>query len=84
MATRVMLNWATPLPGETEAVSYVGRYDASSGAKWGYVLPVEFVSADTTERRLRFTCRAIEGAQGTQENTVRWMDQGDDAVRPAK
>jgi hypothetical protein len=52
---RVMLNWATPRPGETEAITYVGRYDASAGARWGYVLPVEFVSADTTERRLRFT-----------------------------
>jgi hypothetical protein len=52
---KVMLNWATPRPGETEAVRYVGRHDASSAAKWGYVLPVEFVSADTTERRLTFT-----------------------------
>ena len=52
---KVMLNWATPRPGETEAVRYIGRYDASSGAKWGYVLPVEFVSADTAERRLTFT-----------------------------
>ena len=52
---RVMLNWATPRPGETESITYVGRYDASAGARWGYVLPVEFVAADTTERRLRFT-----------------------------
>ena len=52
---RVMLTWATPRPGETEAIIHVGRYDAGSGAKWGYVLPVELVSADTTGRRLRFT-----------------------------
>lgn len=52
---KVMLTWATPRPGETEAIIYVGRHDASSGAKWGYVLPVEFVSADRTERRLTFT-----------------------------
>jgi len=52
---KVVLTWATPRPGETEAVRYVGRYDASSGAKWGYVLPVEFVSADTAERQLTFT-----------------------------
>src|SRR5207245_9158549 len=51
---KVVLNWATPRRGETEAVRYVGRYDASSRAKWGYVLPVEFVSADTAERRLTF------------------------------
>ena len=52
---KVVLNWATPRPGETEAVRYIGRYDTTSGAKWGYVLPVEFVSADTAERQLTFT-----------------------------
>ena len=52
---KVVLNWATTRAGETEAIRYVGRYDASSGAKWGYVLPVEFASADTVERRLTFT-----------------------------
>jgi hypothetical protein len=52
---RVMLTWATPRPGETDALIYVGRHDANSAAKWGYVLPAEFVSADTSARRLRFT-----------------------------
>ena len=52
---KVLLNWATPRAGETEAVRYIARYDASSGGEWGYVLPVEFVSANTTERRLTFT-----------------------------
>jgi hypothetical protein len=52
---KVMLNWATSRPGETEAIRYVGRYDVSAGANWGYILPVEFVSADTTARRLTFT-----------------------------
>jgi hypothetical protein len=52
---KVMLTWATPRPGEADAIIYVGRYDASSRLKWGYVLPVEFVSADTTKRRLTFT-----------------------------
>jgi hypothetical protein len=51
---KVILNWATNRPGETEAIRYVGRYDVSAGAKWGYILPVEFVSADTTARRLTF------------------------------
>jgi hypothetical protein len=51
---KVMLNWATTRPGETEAIRFVGRYDATAGAKWGYILPVEFVSADTTARRLTF------------------------------
>ncbi len=52
---RVVLNWATPRPGETEAIRYIGRYEPSTVAKWGYVLPVEFVSADTTTRQLTFT-----------------------------
>jgi hypothetical protein len=30
---QVMLNWATPRPGETEAVRYVERDQASAGAK---------------------------------------------------
>jgi hypothetical protein len=51
---KVMLTWGTPDPGETEAIIYVGRYEASSGAKWGYVLPADFVSADTTEHSLTF------------------------------
>jgi hypothetical protein len=52
---KVVLEWATPRTGETDAVRYVGRYDASSRTKWGYVLPVEFVSADTAQRWLTFT-----------------------------
>ena len=52
---KVMLNWATSRPGETEAIRYVGRHDVSAGAKWGYILPAEFVSVDTTARRLTFT-----------------------------
>jgi hypothetical protein len=51
---KIRLTWATPRPGETEAIIYVGRYEAGSG-KWGYVLPVEFVSADTADQRLTFT-----------------------------
>jgi hypothetical protein len=51
---KVRLTWATPRPGETDAIIYVGRYEGVSG-KWGYVLPVEFVSADTADQRLTFT-----------------------------
>jgi hypothetical protein len=51
---KIRLTWATPRPGETDAIIYVGRYEAGSG-KWGYVLPVEFVSADTADQRLTFT-----------------------------
>ena len=51
---KIQLTWATPRPGETEAIVYVGRDEAGS-AKWGYVLTVEFVSADTANQRLTFT-----------------------------
>jgi hypothetical protein len=54
-ADKVMITWATPRPGETEAITYIGRYEASPDGHYGYVLPVEFVSADTTERKLTFT-----------------------------
>jgi hypothetical protein len=64
---KVVLNWAMTSPGETEAIRYVGRYDQTNGAKWGYVLPVEFVSADTTARQLTFTVavpsRALKALQ---------------------
>jgi hypothetical protein len=52
---KVMVTWGTPRPGETEAITYIGRYEASPDGHYGYVLPVEFVSADTTERKLTFT-----------------------------
>jgi hypothetical protein len=51
---KVQLTWATPRPGETDAIIYVGRDEAGS-AKWGYVLTVEFVSADMANQRLTFT-----------------------------
>src|SRR5687768_17302018 len=31
---KVQLTWATPRPGETEAITYVGRYEPGS-RKWG-------------------------------------------------
>jgi len=51
---KVHLTWATPRPGETDAIIYVGRDEAGS-TKWGYVLTVEFVSADTANQQLTFT-----------------------------
>jgi hypothetical protein len=66
---KVKLTWATPSPGETEAITYVGRYDASSG-KWGYVLPVEFVSADTTERWLTVTTTVPSKALDTLQTVA--------------
>jgi hypothetical protein len=51
---RVLVTWSTSSPGQTDSINYVGRYEGS-GSNWGYVLPVEFVSADTAARRLTFT-----------------------------
>ena len=59
---RVTLTWGTPRPGETDAIIYVGRYEARSVSSYGYVLPVEFVSADTTERLMTFTVAIPSGA----------------------
>lgn len=59
---RVTLTWGTPSPGETDAIIYIGRYEARSVSSYGYVLPVEFVSADTTERRMTFTVAIPSGA----------------------
>ena len=64
---KIRLTWATPRPGETEAIIYVGRYEAGSG-NWGYVLPVEFVSADTGEQRLTFTTAVPSQAIKTLQN----------------
>jgi hypothetical protein len=52
---KVMLTWGTPGPGETDAIIYVGRYEAKSLSNFGDVLPVEFVSADTTKHEMTFT-----------------------------
>jgi hypothetical protein len=63
---KVVLTWATPRPGETEAIVYVGRYDASSSAgKWGYVLPADLVATDTAARRLTFTVAVPSAALKT-------------------
>jgi hypothetical protein len=52
---RLLLIWATPRPGETDVVTYLGRHEANADVRHGYVLPVEFVSADTTARELTFS-----------------------------
>lgn len=69
---KVMVTWATPRPGETEAITYIGRYEASPDGHYGYVLPVEFVSADTTEHKLTFTMQAPSKAL----NAVRKVPSG--------
>ncbi|MEP7305233.1 MAG: hypothetical protein ABJA98_06920 [Acidobacteriota bacterium] len=63
---KIRLTWATPRPGETEAIIYVGRDEAGSG-KWGYVLPAEFVSADTAAQRLTLTTAVPSQAINTRQ-----------------
>ena len=52
---RITMTWATPGPGETDAIIYVGHYTAQDRGSWGYVLPAEFVSADIPKHHVTFT-----------------------------
>ena len=51
---RVILTWVTSGEGKTDDIIYVGQYDKSSGSHYGYVLPVELVSIDKTNRTITF------------------------------
>jgi hypothetical protein len=62
---RLVLIWATPRPGETEAITYIERYTDSAVLKSGYVLPVEFVSADPTASQLTFSLTPPPDAAAT-------------------
>ncbi|PYR46640.1 MAG: hypothetical protein DMF89_21420 [Acidobacteria bacterium] len=51
---RVILTWATSREGETDDIIYVGHYDKSSTSNYGYVLPVEVVAVNKTDRTITF------------------------------
>jgi hypothetical protein len=52
---KLVLVWATPKPGETEAITYIEKYDPKSAVlKIGYVLPAEFLGADPAHFQLTF------------------------------
>ena len=51
---RVILTWATGREGETDDIIYVGQCDTSSTGNYRYVLPVEIVAVDKTDRTITF------------------------------
>jgi len=50
---KLMLTWV-PVKGEADTVIYAPRYEVMKGIDEGYILPVEFVSADRENRTLTF------------------------------
>ena len=57
---RVTLTWATSREGETDDIIYVGQYDKSSTSNYGYVLPVEVVAVNKTDRTITFKASSVE------------------------
>src|SRR5439155_22900717 len=57
---RVILTWATSREGETDDIIYVGQYDKSSTSNYGYVLPVEVVAVNKTDRTITFKASSVE------------------------
>ncbi len=51
---RVILTRATGREGETDDIIYVGQCDTSSTGNYRYVLPVEIVAVDKTDRTITF------------------------------
>jgi hypothetical protein len=50
---KLMLTWV-PIKGEADTVIYAPKYEVMKGIDEGYLLPVEFVSADTANKSLTF------------------------------
>ena len=48
---KLMLVWV-PIKGEADTIVYAPKYDVMKGVNEGYILPVEFVSADATGHTL--------------------------------
>jgi hypothetical protein len=48
---KLMLTWV-PIKGETDTVIYAPKYEVMKGIDEGYILPVEFVSADPASHSL--------------------------------
>ena len=54
---RVIMHWGSPQQGETDAIIYVGPYDLTKHVHpddYGYVLPAEFTSFDSTAKTITF------------------------------
>ena len=48
---KLMLTWV-PIKNETDTVIYAPKYEVMKGIDEGYLLPVEFISADTTNHTI--------------------------------
>ena len=56
---KLMLTWV-PIKGETDTVIYAPKYEVMKGIDEGYILPVEFVSADPAKHSLTVKASASD------------------------
>ena len=57
---KLMLTWV-PVEGEVDTISYTPKYEVTRGIEDGYILPAEFVSADTDNNSLTFRTSVPDG-----------------------
>ena len=55
-----MLTWV-PVEGEADTIIYTPKYEVMKGIEDGYILPAEFVSADTDNNSLTFRTSVPDG-----------------------
>ena len=57
---KLMLTWV-PVEGEADTIIYTPKYEVMRGIEDGYILPAEFVSADTDNNSLTFRTSVPDG-----------------------
>ena len=57
---KLMLAWV-PVEGEADTIIYTPKYEVMRGIEDGYILPAEFVSADTDNNSLTFRTSVPDG-----------------------
>ena len=57
---KLMLTWV-PVEGEADTIIYTPKYEVMKGIEDGYILPAEFVSADTNNNSLTFRTSVPDG-----------------------
>ena len=57
---KLMLTWV-PVEGEADTIIYTPKYEVMRGIEDGYILPAEFVSADTDNHSLTFRTSVPDG-----------------------
>ena len=57
---KLMVTWV-PVEGEADTIIYSPKYEVMKGIKDGYILPAEFVSADTDNNSLTFRTSVPDG-----------------------